>query len=256
MRVTIARDVFIDYWTVAVPLSGQEKDDLYQSLDHDAANWDNFGHTGDIEGKASGFRMDYSGQQDWKGTMIWYVSLWGSFTATTIFTYEALQRIPSRCDLRANIGYGANMDSFRRWRNDTVSKYEGRRNMAAFNTRTRKKTGERDRGGIGIGFGSMKSAKRVTCYMASSTSVAVVEVQYRGKGAYGIGYEVLKLIEQTTPSNLPKFWDLLQELYVTNVQAVAEEFLGESLLGIHDKIQGGSLLTIDMEDDNPVDPYL
>lgn len=242
----------LDFWTVAVPLSEDEKDVLVKRLTTYEATF-NDSVLGEDEGKRTGFRVDYAGRQDWRNNPIWYVSIWGSGALCMLFNLSDLQRIPSRSDFRIEFMALGGTDKFRKWRDETLLEASTKRNVNAFNTRDRKKTGERDRGGLGIAFGSMKSQRRLTAYKASSSPYPVVEVQFRGKKANTTGYELLKLIELHETAEFALFSRMYKEWVEDNIYDVVSEFLHKTPLQLFDAWSASQDVLVDefYYDDEP-----
>ena len=224
MSKVMATQHTLDFWTVAVPLGEGEKDALVSRLETYAVEW-NKSVLADNEGKRTGYRIDYAGRQDWRGKLVWYVSIWGEGALNMLFNIEDLQRVPSRADFRIEFLTHGGTERFKEWRDATMLKLDNKRNVNAFNSRDRKKTGERDRGGLGIAVGSMKSQRRVTAYKSSASPHPVVECQYRGKKANIAGYELLKLIERCQGAEYKDFARMYKEWVEDNIYGVIEEFL-------------------------------
>ena len=246
---------FIDFWTVAVPLSSEEFERVTRRI-ADQERVVAMANSPGFDQKSNGWRIDYSGKTDWNNNLIYYVSIWGRWTIDLVRIIPEFQRIPSRVDFRISVLAIEAHEAFKAWRNNIVCNPPTKRNFMAFNTKERRKTGERDRGGIGIGVGSMKSQRRVTFYMAVGEKFPTIEVQFRGKQANLAGYELLKLIEQQEGRGFVEWYHAERELFEMLAFPVVKEFAGASVRTLYETWQGYLPSVEEPEDDNPVDPYL
>lgn len=195
----------VDYWSVVVGLSAEHKLDLEQRLERKVKL---IAEVLPQREKTVAYSIRYIRPGDFFGEYQYLVSVWGFGTSQLIAAIPELQTPPTRVDFRAEFSCGS--ETFHQLRNlHTVSPFS-KVSFNSYNSRTRQKEEERDRGGLGFAYGSLKSRKRVSVYRSNISPFAAVEVQLRKEAAMVAGAAYLEA--------LPDYYSTDDYAFVNNMR--------------------------------------
>ena len=222
--------VRLDYWSVMLDLTVEQKISLEEKMNRDL---DYLGSADDEERKGTHFSIrPLSGSRygDYRHTPF-LVSVAGAGTNNLVYWNGVLLVPPTRVDFR--IQKRIDPDGLKTYRQFYSFYPHSKSNLTVYDNKSRKKTDTRDRGGIGMAIGSLRSDIRSSIYVpAGFPGNGAIEVQLRSEKATDWGMRLLETFierEQGSVDRIQAFrvWqDCVQDIGLQAVNSVLEKHHG------------------------------